>query len=141
MRRPLRAVATASSGLVLAFSLVSSLFLAGARYYYCDAMGLMASDPCRGDHPPSKRCEGAGALSEAKPDCCDEITLPSMPAGATAAGEPVAPAPLSGVLGPAEYACAAGADIVRASRHRSERWGPPPPLASERCAQRMVFLS
>jgi hypothetical protein len=128
-------------GLVLAFSLVSSLSLAGGRYYYCDAMGLMSSDPCRGDPPSSQDCEGAGALRKVAADCCERLTLPSMPAGAAATDPPVAPAPITAVVAPAEYACATGADAPRPSRDRSERWGPPPPLASEMCARRMVFLS
>jgi hypothetical protein len=141
MGRLPRAVAVALFALTLAFSLVSSLSLAGASYYYCDAMGLTSSDPCQGDHQSRKTCVPAGALRQSRGDCCEKLTLPSMPPGATAADHAVPPAPLVAVLAPAELAHAAGADLPHASLPGLERWGPPPPLASERCVQRMVFLS
>jgi hypothetical protein len=141
MRRLPRAVVLALFALTLAFSLVSSLSLAGASYYYCDAMGLTASDPCQGADRSSQGCEPTGSLRKAKADCCEKITLRSMPPGAASADLVVPPAPLLAILAPAELVSAAVAALPRASLPGLERWGPAPPLASEMCAQRMVFLS
>jgi hypothetical protein len=142
MRRLPRAVAVAFFALTLAFSLVTGLSLAGATYYYCDAMGLTASDPCQGADRSSHECEQPiGSLRKPKADCCEKLTLRSMPPGATTPDRAVPPAPLVAVLAPAELVQAASADLPHASLPGLERWGPPPPLASERCVQRMVFLS
>jgi hypothetical protein len=53
-RVALRRVVVALTALLLSFAFVSGLARPQGRYFYCEAMGLLASDPCaaaaRSDH-------------------------------------------------------------------------------------------
>ena len=141
MYRALRAPVVALAGLLLSLALVSSLSLAGTRFYYCEAMGLTRSDPCEGLRESKGARDAAGAVRESHADCCEIVTLPSAPAGARAADGGVPPPPLVAILAPAAFV---GGHCARESRARLpgfERWRPPPRPASEVRAQLMVFLT
>ena len=127
---------------LLVLALVSSLSLAGAHFYYCDAMGLTRSDPCRASGEASGARDTAPAIGESHTDCCKRVTLLSPPVGARAANHRVPPAPLATVVAPAAF-------VERGHRTAeahgplalSERWRPPRRPASEVRAQLMVFLT
>ena len=134
-----RAFAAVATLLVLA--LVSSVSLAGTRFYYCEAMGLTRSDPCQGSAETSGARDPAGVVREGHTDCCSVVILPSAPVGARTAAPSVAPPALAAILAPetlVERPCAGDArTLVRGF----ERWRPPPKPASEVRAQLMVFLT
>jgi hypothetical protein len=114
---------------------------AGSRYFYCDALGLMASDPCVGAASEARAGGAEGALlTERAGDCCQIVTLAAMPQAAEAARSSVAPAALVATL--LARATAQRADPRPApGGHRAfERWRPPPRASNEARAQLMVFL-
>ncbi|HEX3772586.1 MAG TPA: hypothetical protein VHV30_17025 [Polyangiaceae bacterium] len=129
-----------------AFVAISVLFgvaQAGARYFYCESLGLSATDPCAASAPSETRqppCPLA-SFGRAPFDCCQVITMRSMPEGARAI-EPSVPsagvvAVLPPVVGPIEPASGRGPSVARAG----ERWRGPPRASRERRAQLMVFLT
>jgi hypothetical protein len=135
----------AAGHLVLAVAVLFGVVRSGGRYFYCEALGLLPSDPCveasahgRRDGAPEPL--GAGTLGARRVDCCEIVTLGAMPRAAQAAGSGVAPAPLVAVL-PAPGAEGA-VDLAPSSRleRAFERWRPPPRAASDARAQLMVFL-
>src|SRR5260370_33092829 len=101
MYRALRAPVVALAGLLLALALISSLSLAGTRFYYCEAMGLTRSDPCEGVRESQSARDATGGVRETHADCCEIVTLPSAPAGARAADRGVPASPLAAILAPA----------------------------------------
>ncbi|MBV9946449.1 MAG: hypothetical protein JOZ69_06355, partial [Myxococcales bacterium] len=114
---------------------------AGARYFYCDAFGLMAYDPCllgaAHDEPPCP----LQALGPEPGDCCRRITMPAMPDGARSSEVTIAPASVVSVMPVTDYAIAGAGALTRRGLpgvHRL-RW-PPLPGGTWR-AQLMVSLT
>jgi hypothetical protein len=137
----------------VAVAVLFALVHANTRYFYCEALGLSATDPCAqaaGPHSrasadaapgaPSDSCP-TGALDRKPSDCCQVITMPSVPEGARSV-EPTVPAAGVIALLPAVQLtwAAAWSEGARSAPER-ERWQVPPPSASERRAQLMVFLA
>jgi hypothetical protein len=138
----LRRLPVALASLLLTFAMLSSFAHANGRYFYCEAMGLMATDPCVSASP---RDEGnAAPLTEAREghsDCCEVLTLPSLPQ-VTASASSAVPSPgLVAILPAAPLpSVQLGAPSVRPDRAR-EQWRPPPRSATQARAQLMVFLT
>jgi hypothetical protein len=113
---------------------------AGARYFYCEALGFSASDPCVQEGHRNPQCPQP-SLDRARFDCCEVITMPSMPEGALSGEPSVPPAGVTAVL----PAVDAALDPLRDGRIRvaweSERWRGPPRPPGERRAELMVFLT
>jgi hypothetical protein len=126
--------------LVLAFAVLFGIVQSGGQYFYCDALGLLASDPCaetaRDGHG---RCP-LGTLSEHHADCCELVTLAAMPQAARADGPRVEPAALVAII-PAPWP-EGGSHSATSSRpdRAFERWRPPPRASNDVRAQLMVFL-
>src|SRR5260221_11428193 len=101
MRGRMPRVIAAAAHLVLAFAVLCGIVHAGARYFYCEALGLLPSDPCAEVSGDGHGKRPLDALSEHHADCCEIVTLIPMPRAAQAAGphvahaarEAIAPAP------------------------------------------------
>jgi hypothetical protein len=147
MRRKLRAIAAALSCLALAFAIITGLFQANTRYFYCESMGMMRSDPCASaaanhrdeqqDHRPSRRDE----LSQTPFSCCSTGVLGAIPSSTAFDEARVAPAQLVGFLtlprpNDVWTLATAASEPPRIHRLRS----PPRPVREVR-AQSMVFLT
>jgi hypothetical protein len=136
-----RKVAATLTGVLLTFAVVAGLAHAGGRYFYCEAMELMQSNPCVATHDD----KGAGSRSTFcafRADCCEMWTLPSMPAGtAMAQDDVVAPPGLVAVVPATELLIQQSETSFRARSRVFERWRSPPRPPGELRAQLMVFLT
>jgi hypothetical protein len=137
-----RRLAVALTALLTTFALVSGFVHANGRYFYCEAMGLMATDPCasaaprdeRNARPPTEARRGHG-------DCCEVVSLPSLPQGTTSASSAVPLPALVAAMPPAPL------PVVQAGAPRAPldravlRLRAPPRSAAQARAQLMVFLT
>jgi hypothetical protein len=138
-RGPLPRAVAAVAHWVLALAVIFGVVHSGGRYFYCEAHGLLPSDPCaeaaRGDRGTCP----SGTLSEHHADCCEIVTLAAMPQAAQAAGPGVAPAARVALLPALWFADR----IDLAARARTDRffamWRPPPKASADVCARLMVF--
>ena len=138
-RRVWRAAALALGHLVLAFAVLTGIGHSGARYFYCDALGLMASDPCvQASQTRQGRTE---TLSAPLADCCEVVTLPGLPEGARAQNPTVPPPARIAVLPVESLALLGTIHELQSLNLLLERWRPPPRGPSEARAQLMVFLT
>lgn len=113
---------------------------AGARYFYCEAVGLSASDPCAGSAGERSACP-LRSLQRSTVDCCTIITLASMPVGDPVAPCAVHPAGVSAMVPAGEYAEVRPAAGHEGIARRMGRWHKPPRPSGELRAQLMVFLT
>ncbi|MGH7436625.1 MAG: hypothetical protein ACRENE_13205, partial [Polyangiaceae bacterium] len=83
--------------LVLSLAVLFGTVQSGGRYFYCEALGLMPSDPCA---QASSAAHGGpvGTLSEQHTDCCEVVTLAAMPQAAQVADFGVPPTPCAGIV-------------------------------------------
>lgn len=139
----LRQIAVALTVLLLSFAMFSGTMRAGHRYFYCEAMGLMESDPCAAA-AQSDGTEDVAPATEARQvhtDCCEIVAFSPMPAGTTIAGRDIPPPALAAFLPTALQR----ADLLASPRSRpdrsSERWRVPPRYPGELRTQLMVFLT
>jgi hypothetical protein len=133
-------LAAAVTRLLLAFVVVAGIVHSGARYFYCEAVGLAATDPCvQGSRADVERCP-EGSLRDLRDDCCDIITLPSIPNGARSEGPIVPPAAVGAVLSVDRHVGAFD-DGIRSQALVLARWRTPPRSAQRVHAQLMVFLT
>ena len=138
-----RAVAPVAH-VVLALAVLFGIVQSGGRYFYCEALGLLPSDPCAEASRDAHSTSPLGMLSERHTDCCEIVTLAAMPQAAQPAAPKVAPA-ARGALMPALWpalwlAGRADSAALSAIDRGFERWRPPPRASSEVRAQLMVFL-
>jgi hypothetical protein len=139
-RKRLPHAVVAAAHLVLAFAVLFGIVQSGGRYFYCEALGLLPSDPCaeaaRDGHT---KCP-LGTLSERHADCCEIVTLAAMPQAARAAGPSVAPAAFVAIT-PALWPEGWSESATSSRLDRAfERWRPPPRASNDVRAQLMVFL-
>ncbi len=138
-RRVPRALAAAAHW-VLAFAVLFGIVHSGGRYFYCEALGLLPSDPCAEAAGEAHNKSPFGMLGERPADCCEIVTLAAMPQGAQVAAPSVAPAarvailPALGLVGWTDFAAPSR------SERSFERWRPPPRTSNDVRAQLMVFL-
>jgi hypothetical protein len=139
-RVPLRAALAKVSSLLVAVAVLLGVVHAGARYFYCEGLGLSTTDPCLQAATHTSPCP-SGAFDRPELDCCRVITMPSMPEGARSIVPVAAPAGFVAVLPPVQRADASpwnGSDLfVR----EGERGRAPPASSGERRARLMVFLT
>ena len=131
--------AVALGHLVLAIAVLSGIGHSGARYFYCEAFGLMATDPCA-DASYRNRVPFE-VVDEAIADCCEVVTLPAIPDGARVANPGVLPAACVAVT-PAGWQAdgrAGRQPCLHGLNHLRAR--PPPRGPTEARAQFMVFLT
>lgn len=142
-QRSVRGIARALSCLVLAFAILTGLFQANTRYFYCESMGLHRVDPCvaaahRDELPPA-----SDDVSRTPFTCCATGVLGEMPASTALEGVRVESAKLVAVVGlprPAD-AQALVSSLVPTPARRTHRLRIPPRPARELRAQSMVFLT
>ena len=134
-----RATAVAFAQLALAFAIFSGIGHSGARLFYCEAFGLMATDPCA-EASPSQRGP-VEAFDRQVADCCEAVTLPAMPQGARAASPSVPPAARVAIVPAGWLAVRWTPKELRSPKAAMQRWRPPPRGPSELRAQLMVFLT
>ena len=135
-----RTVILGAARLLLALAVVCGAAQSGARYFYCEALGLSTSDPCAAGARAAEPCPFTSVKAQSI-DCCSIITMPSMPDGARAQEQTVPAAGFVMLLPAREYrghASPLGAD---AFSRRAFRWERPPRPGGERRAQLMVFLT
>lgn len=131
----------ALTGLALSFMMLSGITRANGRYFYCEAMGLMASDPCAPAAQEARPLNRSAEARESHPDCCEVVTFPSLPDGTTSTSPAVAPPALVAVL-PAEPAPDAQLRVPRPGSDRAFAHGRAPPRSAAQVrAQLMVFLT
>jgi hypothetical protein len=126
--------------LVLAFAVVLGMVHSGGRYFYCEALGLLPSDPCAGASSEAQVQSPLRTLSERRADCCEIVTLAAMPQAAHAAGPSVAPAPRVAIVPAILLAARSDSTAPSAVDRAFERWRPPPRAPTDLRAQLMVFL-
>ncbi len=140
-----RTLARAWCALVV-LSLLFGILQARTRYFYCEALGLSATDPCSRASQATRQeppCPLA-SLDRARFDCCKVVTMSAMPSirergRSIELGVP--PAGVVALLPPARVADA-GAPVHEARfAWEGERWRGPPRASRERRAQLMVFLT
>ncbi|MGO9835004.1 MAG: hypothetical protein ACLP1X_12385 [Polyangiaceae bacterium] len=141
MKRPRlpRAVAAAAHA-VLALAVLFGIVQSGGRYFYCDAFGLLPSDPCAEASRHGHSKSPLGALSEHHRDCCEVVTLAAMPQAAQAAAPMVAPAARVAIIPALWLAGRVDSAALSAIDRAFERWRPPPRASNEVRARLMVFL-
>jgi hypothetical protein len=134
-----RAAALRAWGLLVAVAVLFGALHAGARYYYCEGVGLSITDPCArvaGERAPCP----LESFERAPFDCCQVIAMPSMPQGARAVEPRVPAARVVALLPPPTDAVESPARALRVA-WKGERWRGPPRPADERRARLMVFLT
>ena len=142
-RGVLRRLAVALTALLLSLALLSGTTRARSRYFFCEAMGLMESDPCAAaaDTDGTQHVAPSTEARERHTDCCEIVNLSPMPAGTTTAPLDV-PSPGPTAILPAATLRAGLLTVPRTRPNRSsERWRVPPRSAGELRTQLMVFLT
>jgi hypothetical protein len=135
-----RAVVARAWCALVALAVLFGIGQARTRYFYCESLGLSVTDPCVHQMTHESPCPLA-AFDRAPFDCCEVITMPSMPEGARAIEPSVASAGVIAILP------AVGSSIESSSSGSAhvawegERWRGPPRASRERRAQLMVFLT
>jgi hypothetical protein len=136
----LRRLAVATAGLLLTLAVVSSLAHAGGRYFYCDAMGFLLSDPCAAAFLSRDGSGPTDEVGELHADCCEVGTFRSMPDGTNTARRSVPPPALVAIV-PAQLLDRLSNNNPGWSAQRFERRGVAPPSPNRRHAELMVFLA
>jgi hypothetical protein len=127
--------------IVLALAVICGSLQAGARYFYCEALGLSTSDPC-GSAPAQAGYEcQLQAMERPSVDCCSIIRLPSMPQAASTDKHSVPPAGLVAILGVEEYARSPLGTPFAGFARGVQRWERPPRPGGDPRLQSMVFLT
>ncbi|HEY4013038.1 MAG TPA: hypothetical protein VGM06_06855 [Polyangiaceae bacterium] len=129
----------------LGCALVALAVLFGAghvrtRYFYCEARGLSATDPCASREAHDPPCP-LGSVHRAPFDCCRMLTMPTVPEGARSVAPTVPAAGIVAVLPPADAATAMSPTANTRFVWGDGRWRGPPRPAGERRARLMVFLT
>jgi hypothetical protein len=124
----------------MAIAVLFGMVQAGGRYFYCESLGLSAFDPCA--HAARHEPQCPLASFERKPfDCCEVITMPSMPEGARAVEPSVPSASVVAILPPVLAAMDSTPALGASVAWEGERWRGPPRASRERRARLMVFLT
>jgi hypothetical protein len=128
--------------LLLTFAIVSGLARAHGRYFYCEAMGLLATDPCaaaaaRGGSDVAPDAEAR----QSDTDCCEHLVIPPTPESTTVGARVVPPPALVAILAPTSSRGEQPATAHGRLNGSLQRWRVPPRHAGELRAQLMVFLT
>jgi hypothetical protein len=138
-RRQLPPAVAAAAHWVLAFAVLFGVVQSGGRYFYCEALGLLPSDPCAEAARDAHSKSPLDTVTEHQADCCEIVTLAAMPQAAQAAGPSVAPAAFVAIV-PALWTEGGIDSAARLRLDRTfERWRPPPRASNDVRATLMVF--
>ncbi len=143
LKGTLRRIAIALTTLLLSFALLSSATRAKTRYFYCEAMGLMETDPCAAA-AQADGAEHAAPTPEARPthtDCCEIVTVSRLPAGTRIAAQDVPPPAPTALLPAGSLLATRLADPCAQPDRSSLRWRVPSRYPGELRTQLMVFLT
>lgn len=135
-----RAALARASCLLVAIAVLFGIAQAGARYFYCEGLGLSATDPCAQGAAHGSPCRLA-SFDRDPLDCCQVLTMRSMPEGARSIVPVVPSAGLLAILSPVRGADASSWNASIVVARGGERGRAPPSSSSERRAQLMVFLT
>jgi hypothetical protein len=138
--RTSRALSRPVACLFVAVALLFGTVQAGAHYFYCEAFGLLAFDPCASASHEASPCP-LQSLQSQPVDCCQRITVPAMPDGAGANEPSVAPAAFVAVVPAAQYAISQLGVFEVPRAFQRGRWRRPPRSAGDLRAELMVFLT
>jgi hypothetical protein len=125
---------------VLAFAVLFGIVQSGGRYFYCEALGLLPTDPCAGSACDADSKSPSRTLSEPRLDCCEIVTLAAMPQAAQGADPTVVPAARVAVIPALELSAPVDSAAPARAGRALKRWRPPPRASSEVRARLMVFL-
>jgi hypothetical protein len=139
-RIPLRGALAKASCLLVAMAVLLGVVHAGARYFYCEGLGLSATDPCLQTATHPSPCP-SGTFDRQALDCCRVITMPSMPEGARSVVPVVPSAGFMAVLPAVQTAGASQWNGSVLFAREGERGRAPPASSGERRARLMVFLT
>jgi hypothetical protein len=136
-----RALVARACCTLVAVAVLFGILQARTRYFYCEGLGLSVTDPCAHKVARESPCPLA-TFDRAPFDCCEVVTMPSMPEGARAATPSVPSAGVSATLpvvgSSVESSWSGGAHAIA---WEGARWRGPPRASRERRAQLMVFLT
>jgi len=139
-RRLPRALVVGAVHLLLALAVVCGPVQAGARYFYCEALGLSASDPCAASGHSASPCPFQ-SIEPLSVDCCSVITLPSMPRGASVDESRVPPARFVAILPAREFSRPMAGAVVAGFVRGVQRCERPPRPGGDLRTQLMVYLT
>ena len=135
-----RALVLAAVRLFVALAVICGTAQSGARYFYCEALGVSSSDPCAVGARADESCPFK-SVERSPIDCCSILTLPSVPEGARAHEQTVAPAGVVALLSANEYMGPPSLFRVESSARSALRIERPPRPGGELRTQLMVFLT
>src|SRR5258708_19671959 len=95
-----RGLVLVAARLLLALAVICGAVQSGARYFYCDALGLSSSDPCAASAQGGGGCPFQ-SVGRPSVDCCSLLPLPSFPDGSRAPQPSLPPPALVPLLPPA----------------------------------------
>jgi hypothetical protein len=139
-RRLPRALVVGAVQLLLALAVICGTLQASARYFYCEALGLSASDPCAAPAHSGSPCPFQ-SIERQSFDCCSVITLPSMPEGASVDKVNVVPASLLAIVPAREYGRTRTGTVADGFARGVQRCERPPRPGGELYTRLMVFLT
>jgi hypothetical protein len=134
----LRRAIVALARVLVAAVVVCGLAQAGARYFYCEALGFSCTDPCA--QPAEHRRAECPTRVEQRPiDCCKVVRLPLLPRAAKAAEAGIEPSPWVALLPPVHASPVLDGFAEAPPRRVLERWRAPP-RTSQRVHERVMVL-
>ncbi len=137
--RSQRRLVLALARLLFAVVLVTGITHVHSQYYYCEALGLSATDPCASAGCGEPEPGDAREWRSPKADCCEVIHLPNVPKCAQPRAPSVAPAAFVAVV-PEPFA-RLNAGVKPNLRATSKRGREPPRSLQQSRAKSMVFLT
>jgi hypothetical protein len=136
----LRRAIAALARLVVAAVVVCGLPQSGARYFYCEALGLSSTDPCvqAAEH---RGAECPAQFEERPIDCCKVVRLPLLPRAARIAEAGIARSRWVALLPPVHTSPVRDGFAEAPPVRVLQRWRAPPRTSERVHKHVMVFLT
>jgi hypothetical protein len=139
-RTSLRHAIAVLARLLVAVVVVCGVTQSGARYFYCEALGLSITDPCV--CPAEHRGTECPVQFEPRPvDCCKVVRLPVVPRAARLAEAGIEPSPWVALLPPLHGSRGLDGFAEPPPRRVLQRWRAPPRTSERVHEQVSVFLT
>ncbi|MGH7272714.1 MAG: hypothetical protein ACREJ3_19980 [Polyangiaceae bacterium] len=134
-----RRVAWAIAGFLLSFVMLSGIAHANARYFYCEAMGVMSTNPCSaGDRSATGKGVGAEVRQQSA-DCCHLGIFAPMPEATPPPVRSIPPAALVAVMPLRAWIGGPQTSAYVEGDHAVDRWRIPSRSAAKQRALGMVL--